>query len=194
MTTRRHDQGRARSEALTANEYQALSRAGLDEAVIADIAGLARQTPWLRFRRWIWRPPNRIALIVAGCGLGFIASLWGGFIWFWTLAIVFAFGPDLVDALWRLATGALDPARRGARTALALSIRAKPDDGGGAGAAFAQLKTLTSNAQGLTSQDAVEALNRYQHQKDRRQLIALVIGLMLGATLILLMVAARALL
>lgn len=169
---------------LTETESENLSRAGLSDTVIAEIEAIARQTPWLGFRRWLWRTPIRMTLAIAGCVLGFVISIWGGFHWFWALAIVFGFGLDMIEALWRLAIGVIDPPRRGPRTALALSIRAKPGDGGGDGAAFAQLKTLTSNAQGLTGQDALEALTRFQREKDRYQLIALSIGFVLGALVI----------
>ena len=172
------------TRALTDQERMVLERAGLDDTVIADFDALARQTPWLTVHRWMWRAHNPHALLIGAVLLGFAISVWANPAWFFTIAAGLYVLPHLISGAWRMATGAIAPQALGARTAIALSVRAKPDDMGGAGAAFAQLKLLASVAHGRKGADALEALNRYQREKDRYQLIALLIGLTLGGLML----------
>jgi len=174
---------------LKAQERDALDGAGFDKTVIGQIEVIARQTPWLAVRRWAWRMPVQISFACAAIPAALLGSLLVGSWAFTPLMFTLILLPYLIEGVWRMATAILDPNGRGLRTALALSVRAKPDGQGGAGFAFAQLKDLASAAQGLTGPEAVTALIRYQRKKDRHKLIAGAIMLGAGALFVVFVVA-----
>jgi hypothetical protein len=156
---------------LLTHEREALKRAGLDDTVISELDAVAGQTPWLAFRRWVWRPSVQISAAFTAFPAAMVASLLLGS-WAATPVLMSVMvAPYLIEGVWRMATALLDPGGRGPRTAVAFSVRAKPDGQGGDGFAFAVLKDLAKAADGLSGAEGAAALNRYQRKKDRHQLI-----------------------
>jgi hypothetical protein len=173
---------------LRPHERQALDRAGFDPAMIDHVETVARETSWLGYKRWIGSTPVQIGVVCGAILLAFLVD----FYLFTSLAMVIIVAPYLVEGAWRMATGFRDLDGRGARTALALSLRAKPEGQGGDGFAFAILRDAAKATHGLSGAEAVAALTRYQRKKDRDQLITGAIILAVLA-LILAMVIAPAL-
>jgi hypothetical protein len=151
---------------LTEEEIAVLSEAGFDEHAIAQLDALAAATPWLEHARWhsrhqFWLSLSPFPVIVLGAA--FLDQQFGLYVLLLTATLL----PLLSLPLRRLLTSIREPQASSARTAIALAVRAEPEDGGGRGAAFFELKRL---AETVESGDVVDALTAHAFDQRRSRL------------------------
>ena len=157
--------------ALTELEKSRLETAGFAPTTIQQLDRVASQTPWLALRRFIFRRRNQYALGALTAALFVFAAFFVGTEW----AFAIAFLPNTLlffEWAWRGITAVRNPERRGARTAIALSVRADASDQGAAGWAYSALVDLAKASQKAEFDHPLLAINCHQQERDRHQAIA----------------------
>lgn len=165
---------------LTDRERTVLTRAGFDAVAIGRLDALAAETRWLGQARWYARHQFWLSLFpfpAIVLGAAFLDEQFGLYVLLLTATIA----PLLSLPVRRLLTALREPEASSARTAIALAVRAEPDDGGGRGFAFHELKQLADRVEGG---DVVEALTAHALDQRRSRLRLLAVAAVMTGVLV----------